>query len=195
MSTPKTTIYRLKSPRITGTIFVLYRDGLFSALDGADAKLSPEQWAYLLRTVPVQEGGWGTVALGTLTATLVVPRSVKEKVVAFCAAHKDYRGVVYVPKLLEKANLKDVMVTDELLKVFFESPLQNFTLKNYIDRINITRDQARNGRAGTGAFPNRWDAAFVATLNPEQLNHYRAHLRSLGLVYNTRLQTWTEPDK
>jgi hypothetical protein len=193
MAAARVTTYKLKSPSITGSVYVRYRDGLFSALDGSSAELTPAQWAYLLKTVPVQESQWHAAALGAMKVDLLVPRSVKDKVVAFCAAHLNYRQVAYQPKQLEKANLKDVVVTDELLRVFFESPLQNFSLKNYIDRINITRDQARNGRAGTGAFPNRWDAAFAATLTGETLNGYRAHLRALGWKYDPRLQRWVEP--
>ena len=153
MALPAITIYKLKSPRFTGAIYARYKDGVFAALDGDDAQLTPEQWSYLLRTVPVRDANWSQAELGTLQATLVVPKSVKDKLVAFCAAYRQHRGVPYQAKLLEKANLKDVVVSDDLLKVFFESPLQNFTLKNYIDRINITRDQASKIVANT-FYPN-----------------------------------------
>lgn len=190
----KTTIYKLKSSRVQGVIYVCYRDGLFSNLDCADATLTAEQCGYLLRTLPPREAQLQDVNMGTLTASLVVPRSVKDKVVLFCANYKSYRGVVYVPKLIEKANLKDVPVTNELLTVFFESPLQNFTLKNYIDRINITKDQARNGRAGTVVFPNQWDARFAAGLSGETLTSYRAHLRSLEWRYDSSRGIWVAPE-
>jgi hypothetical protein len=191
----KTTIYKLKSPRFTGTIFVNYRDGVFSQLDCTDADLSQEQRSYLLKVLPVQEQLVTDVGtMGSLTAARVVPRSVKEKLVLFCAYYKSYRSVSYLAKLLEKANLKDVPVNEELLKVFFESPLQNFTLKNYIDRINITKDQARNGRSGT-AFPNTYEPTYYASLTGEALTAYRAHLRALGWQYDTTRQVWKEPGR
>ena len=194
MPAVKTTIYKLKSPQVPGLVYLCYRNGLLSSIDGADATLTAKQWSYLLMGVPPQEKEIENWQLGEMRASLVVPRSVKEKVVAFCAAYKASRGVHYQAKLLEKANLKDVPVNDELLKVFFESPLQNFTLKNYIDRINITKDQARNGRDGTSHFPSQWDPVFFKSLHdPQLMMAYQAHLRRLGWRYDKARNVWHAP--
>ncbi|MEQ9021904.1 MAG: hypothetical protein RLN82_03980, partial [Pseudomonadales bacterium] len=110
------------------------------------------------------------------------PSTAKDKLILFCHAFKQYRQVPYYPKEHEKANIKNVMVNKELLDVFFTSPLQHFTIDNYISRYNITRDQAKNGKPVKDSFkfPGHYDAAFEKTLSGASLQAYWKHLRANG---------------
>jgi hypothetical protein len=109
-------------------------------------------------------------------------KSVQDKIVMFCSSYKHYRGVPYKAKELEKANIKTVPVTRELLDTFFKSPLANYTLDNYIRRINITRDFLKNGMNNhlANAFPDEWDEEFSRSLDGPRLSAYYKHLVESG---------------
>ena len=109
-------------------------------------------------------------------------RSVQDKIVMFCGAYKHYRGVPYKPKELEKANLKTTPVTRELLDTFFKSALANYSLDNYIKRINITRDWAHNGMNNhlANVFPDEWNEEYSRTLDATGISKYYLHLNALG---------------
>lgn len=119
----------------------------------------------------------------TVSVVPMVGKTVREKIILFNQYYKHYRGVAYKADKLEMANVKHVRVTPELLKAFFEGPLQNFTLENYIKRINQTTDQMINGRH---KMPQDWDQAFEKTLTGKELTEYWQHLKRLGW---SRMQT------
>ncbi len=133
--------------------------------------------------------------LGKYTHEEIPMRTAREKVIMFCTAYKHYRGVHYVAKDRESANIKHVPVSRELLDIFFQSPLHHFTIDNYISRINITRDWAKNGlpdkNRGGSAHPNYWDEAYYKSLTGEALTSYMQHLVKLGFVKKSHPQRGT----
>lgn len=163
------------------------------------APLSEAQWRYWNAIIPQTLQGMEALKAAKLQPVLLNElkrHTVREKIVMFAAWHKQHRGVNYIAKQLEKANLAHVPMSPKLLDTFFRSPLQNFTLKNYIDRINITRDMAENGTKTR--HPGHFDPAYDRSLSPEQRNDYYAHLRSLGWVstYNPNSGTiWKEKER
>jgi hypothetical protein len=54
-----------------------------------------------------------------LKAVVLVPRSVADKVALFCIKHKEILKFAYRAMKAEKANLKDVTVNEEYLKMYF----------------------------------------------------------------------------
>lgn len=176
------TVYRIKSKKFKGMLFLKYKDGRL------DEAIMPEEVEGDSITLPLtpsvrqmeDKSLWG----GQATAQEIPMRTAREKVIMFCTAFKYYRKVHYVAKDNEKANIKHVPVTRELLDIFFQSPLHHFTIDNYIGRINITRDWLKNGlpdkTRGGSAHPSYWDEAYERNLSGPELTAYRAHLRKLG---------------
>ena len=174
--------YKITGKLIPGAIYIRYEHGeLTHVLLELTAKMNPQIFEafkarlksddnvrHLLENFDVKELGNG--------------RSVQDKLVMFCGAYKHYRNVPYKAKETEKANLKNVPVTRELLDVFFKSPLANYTLDNYIKRINITRDWHKNGMNNhlLEAFPSEWNEEFSRTLEGQRLSEYYQHLHALG---------------
>jgi len=176
-------VYKLTSSKISGALYLYYDNkSLRSFQSELNKPLTEEQWKYLREKLPLQEDQVTTLEQYNLVVQPIKGKSVQDKVILFCMYYKHYRGTSYAAKTLEKANLKGIPVTEDLLTIFFNSPLQNFTLKNYIDRINITKDHLKNGVPGDKlvTFPAYFDEKFEKTLNQEQTTAYHAHLISLG---------------
>jgi hypothetical protein len=189
----KTTIYKLTSKKISGgAIYVSYRQGQLQTLDVADAQPTPQQLAYLLLLLPPEEKALPVTDWGTMEVMPLPQRTAKDKIKLFCAAFREYRGVSYQPTQNEASNIRTVPVSQELLKVFFETPLLDFSIRNYIARINVTRDVLKNGRDVKNRFPNGYDKDFYNSLQPDKLMAYKRHLRELGWVYDGKLETWKE---
>jgi hypothetical protein len=193
-----TSIYKLTSPKIPGgAIYLRYRAGLLRAVDVADAQPTAEQLGYLLNILPVKEAQLtsGEVVLGTMVVTPLPERSAKDKIARFCAAFQEYRGVSYRPTQNECSNIRTVPVNQDLLTVFFETPLLlDFSIRNYIQRINVTRDIARNGRNPKERFPNQFDPDFLKNLPSDKHAAYYKHLREHGWQF-IKGRGWVLPDQ
>lgn len=196
-----TSIYRITSPKFTGgAIYLCYRNGLISAFDAADVVLSPEQAAYLMDKFPVHEANALATEYGFPTFTdLVVPKTAKEKIIVFCQYYKSYRGVTYVPTQQERSNIRTVPVTADLLRIWFtDSTLSNFTIVNYISRINITKDRLKNGMPGERPqHPNFYDKKYEAGLQGNAIMDYHMHLTKLGWrkAHGPAGTVWNPPRK
>ncbi|GGG33282.1 hypothetical protein [Hymenobacter glacieicola] len=189
----KTAIYKLTSKKIAGgAIYVSYRLGKLQALDLADAQPTPEQVSYLLMILPPVENALQVTDWGSMVVVPIPERTVKDKIKLFCAAFKDYRKVTYQPTQTEASNIRTVPVSQELLTVFFETGLLDYSIRNYIARINTTRDILKNGRNIKERFPAGYDRDFYNSLSGERLVEYKRHLRDNGWVYDGKLQTWKE---
>ncbi|MEQ9426979.1 MAG: hypothetical protein RJQ09_21330 [Cyclobacteriaceae bacterium] len=176
-----TTLYTIKSKhkKFDGRILLAFVNGELVNTEYPTGLL-PEQWDWLHSHWPQKEEHIFNVASPKLEVTKIEPRSVKDKTAMFCAAYKHYRGVTYQPKKLEKANLKTVVVTSNLLDIFFQSGLSNFTIDNYIKRINQTKDAAKNGFGKK--HPDYWDEDYERSLQGAELQAYWQHLKSKGLT-------------
>jgi hypothetical protein len=182
-----TSMYKLTSPKIKGGgIYLNYQAGFLKAIDVADAKPSPEQLGYLLNILPVWEKqlATGEVNFGSMVVTPLPVKSVKDKIALFCAVYKEYRQVVYTPTQTEASNIRTVPVNGELLTVFFESPLRDYSIRNYITRINTTKDILKNGRDIQERFPNEYSYELYHKLPPDRLLAYQKHLFNLGFRQN-----------
>ena len=190
-----TSIYKLTSPKIKGGgIYLNYQAGFLKAIDVADAKPSAEQLGYLLNVLPVYEQELDGIKWGTMVVTPLPVKSVKDKIALFCAVYKEYRQVVYTPTQTEASNIRTVPVNGELLTVFFESPLRDYSIRNYITRINTTKDILKNGRDIQERFPNDYSHELYHKLPPDRLLAYQKHLFSLGYRQN-KTGKWVIPDR
>jgi hypothetical protein len=186
--------YKITAKTIPGAIYLRYEKGELSAvLFELNAALNDQVYTAFKQRLMQGEN------LKMLSECFEVKelnngRSVQDKIVMFCSAFKFHRGIPYKPKEVEKANLKNVPVTRELLETWFKSPLANYTLDNYIKRINITRDWARNGQGNhlIKQLPDDYDPTFEASLSGERLTQYWAHLRTNGYTKTDR--GWVKAD-
>lgn len=175
-------------------VYLCFKGGLLWQSHYELRHLQQPIWTAFHKELPQSEGDLkrftGFFAMGShwkvTVKSLVDGRHTQEdKLRMFCAAFKHYRKVAYVPKDVEKANLKAVQVTPDYLRVFFETPgLSNYSITNYITRYNITRDYATNGMPDQrqATHPGEWSRDYDRTLTDEERMVYWRHLVTLGWV-------------
>jgi hypothetical protein len=165
-----------------GTLYASYSRGL---LQQALAELEAEQpvceppGGYKL---PLKE--FDLLHSEVLTATVLKPRTVAEKVALFCMHYKKHKSVAYRATREEKANMKLVTVNEQLLNTYFTHTAYPLThtksMADYVRHYNTVRDLAANGVPQKKTFPDHPDSDYEKTLSPEKLSAYRVHLRELG---------------
>lgn len=185
-------IYTLQTKLIKGKIYLGYTNGVLTHIEYTGELLEHKSWLMLNEMLPQKEETivWGVeqidgVSNVGLTQRFIykhlAPRTVKDKIILFCQSYKYFRNVSYQAKKTERANIKTVPVSEPLLRIFFESRLANFTIDNYIKRINITKDILTNGR-NDKLFPNEPDMAFYRTLQGKEIQECTAFWRKNGWV-------------
>ena len=185
----KVSDYKFTSRNIDGAVYARYQNGDLTAIAlEINKPIEFNIWEMLVRKIAIKEKMLFVGKDFIEVRKLDNARSVQDKIVLFCSAYKHHRGIPYKATTLEKANLKNVPVDSKLLETFFKSPLANFNLKNYIDRINITRDWSRNGMNQhlQFAFPDDYDPTFEKELEGERLTKYWQHLREKGWTKDER---------
>lgn len=109
---------------------------------------------------------------------------------------KAKRGTNYSAKKQEKVNIKNVVVSDDLLAAYFSTeayPLNySKSINDYIKHYNYIRDVSKNGKPEKAAFPNEYNLSFERTLDSQTLPKYWQHLRQLGWS-KTQRGVWIAP--
>ena len=172
--------------------YLAYRDGKLFIIQLPEPKLMPCHWqAKFLEGIPQDEKNLPEFhtffTAGKLIEISQRPlneaKTQKDKIIAFSMAFKHYRGVSYSAKDVEKSNVKHVPVSKKLLDTFFQTPgLSNYTLENYIHRINITKDYTVNGLPDQRGpqLPDAWDLSFYKSCDEKTRAVYEKHLHELG---------------
>lgn len=179
-----------------GSLHAVYVDGYLVQLELELGKpFSEKQAKYLFGNFPYTIDQLQQLIETTgFTCSELKTRSVQDKIIMFCSYFKQYRGESYTPATLEKANIKNVPVDEFLLTCFFTSKawwaVNNYTMGNYIMRINHIRDAARNGMEIAFNFPNKYDPKYAAGLDQETLKNYQKHLRAIGYEYKQVGNGW-----
>lgn len=192
-------VYRMNSPSFSGYVYLKYADRHLDQVQFVPFT-SREVFDAILEEIPqndpdIEEQVMITTQGVKIKISRLKSRTAKEKIVHFCHAYKVHRGTHYQPKEHEKSNIKAVPVNKELLDVFFASPIYNFTIDNYISRINITRDWVTNGMPSGNKMPDYYDPQYERSLSGDQLQVYHQHLVSKGWekIYNPNRGTiWVE---
>lgn len=177
-------VFKCINPKLPGALYMRFENEDLTHVEfGFTKPLKAEQWRWIRERLPQHQHELPELGEGFQIGE-VTPKSVREKIIMFCSYYKHYRKINYVAKSQEKNNLKNVPVSDQLLRIFFESPLVDFTLTNYIKRINITKDISLNGRQNlsnnTQKMPDHWDRDYERKLSTEDMVKYHQHLHSLG---------------
>lgn len=186
----KSTTYKVDNQ--FGLAYALYTDGYLSMLL---CELQPTDMLYSdfpLREFDLQHSE-------IYRAVALKPKSVADKVALFTLKYKQHKGQPYRAMKEEKANLKNVTVTEALLDAYFKHvnyPLNaTKSMADYIRHYNTVRDLAANGVQAKSSFPQVYDRAYEKTISEDvaKLQRYWAHLRTLG--WKKVDGAWTEPVK
>lgn len=116
----------------------------------------------------------------------------EDKISLFCLFYKHYRTIDYTQLKTDAKDLKDVPVTRELLKSYFEATewwCKVKNVKNYCHNINNIKELKLNIKTKP-QFPNEYDKGFESKLEPKELQDYWRHLNSLG--WKRVNQRWTK---
>lgn len=173
-----TNLYKIGFEGEKGQAYASYTDGILRMFINDISKFSTPP-----KYIPIQEGLLELVER-IHTVKLVQARTVAEKVAMFCLLYKEYRQVAYRASKEEKANMKLVAASKDLLHTYFTQtayPLSGpKSISDYIRHYNAVRDLATNGRPARSTFPDHPDSEYEKTLSPEKLSAYRLHLVQLG---------------
>lgn len=181
MSLPKSNIYKITINGSKGAAFAEYRNGILTLfINEWSNDTEPPQYIPMFETLLMQDQA-------IITVTLLVPKTVAEKVAMFCIIYKEIKGFMYRASKEEKANLKLVTVSRPLLETYFKNtsfPLSaNKTMADYVKHYNTVRDITVNGQQKTSKeFPAVYDREFEKRISDDvsKLQRYWAHLRALG---------------
>lgn len=109
------------------------------------------------------------------------PSAVNEKIALFCRFYEEYSGgVKYKISKAEIGMINRIEVTEELLKVFFNTKEWWAKVKSvtyYVRNINEIRLLSHRT---DNPFPSNWDAEFAKKIPVKELNKYYSHLRKCG---------------
>lgn len=179
----KVTTYKVTG-FLQGCIYAMYSDGWLNYLttEGlADLNTcTPSDYAKF----PLKEED--LIRSTVFKSVELKPKTVSEKVALFTMLYKEHKGHPYRAMKEEKANLKNVTVTKELLNAYFKHvnyPLNTTkSMADYVRHYNTVRDLATNGLQAKSSFPMVYDKAYEKTISEDivKLQRYWAHLRSLG---------------
>jgi hypothetical protein len=183
-------IYKITKVKHRGELYVQYHHGFIKEmLITFDPPLQNKEWEDLISLIPLDENLLpvqpGMPAyFRAYTISLLQPRTVNEKLAAFCMQFRGHRNSAYTPKKNERANVAQVTMSDKLLEVYFTNdsfPLSYAkSINDYIRHYNYIRDIAVNGKPVKSTFPDVYDREYERTLEGEKLSAYWQHLNKLG---------------
>lgn len=189
------TIYKVTSSSFDGTAYAAYDNGILTMLlcDWKPFTITGKLGADMF---PLKE--WDLENSELFTAKKLVPKSVADKVAMFCIKYKQYKKLTYRATKEEKANMKLVSVTEDLMKAYFGNTQYPLTatksMADYVRHYNTIRDLAANGSVVKvkSRFPEVYDRDFESKLEGETLSAYWQHLIRLG--WRKVDGTWRSPE-
>jgi hypothetical protein len=177
-------IYKLTIQGLAGAAYFSYKDGaLLEVL--LSFKELPSIWSDFRQCIPADERYvLAQHVPKQYHIEILKPRTVSDKLAAFCMTFRRYRNSAYSTKKQERTNIADVMMSDKLLEAYFscnDYPLTYAkSISDYIRHYNFIRDIATNGKPAKSRFPDVYDREFEKTLEGETLSAYWQHLNKLG---------------
>lgn len=186
-------IYKITKPPLKGCFYIMYKNGVAKQiLLEFDELLQVDQ--LMIRQFLALEENQLEMMKPYFAYVLLQPRTVNDKIAAFCMTFQAHRNSAYTPKKNERANVAQVTMSDKLLQVYFTSdsfPLSYAkSINDYIRHYNYIRDIATNGKPVRGSFPEVYDREYERTLEGEKLSAYWQHLIKLG--WRKQDGSWTK---
>lgn len=174
-------IYKLTAKGKPGALYFSYKKGLLLEVL---VSFEPDtlQWEELREYIPYRESEIRDHQIYQIEA--LKPRTVADKLAAFCMLYRAHFNCAYTTKKLERANIADVTMSDKLLEVYFTNTDYPLTfaksISDYVKHYNYIRQIATNGKPVKSKFPDVYDREYERTLEGETLSAYWLHLNKLG---------------
>lgn len=175
--------YRLTSDRLDGYLQATYNGGYLNNLELVLKKPMNEfQFNAFVRLTPYREDPEKFKELG-LHVEVVQEQPANKKIALFCLLYEKYKGIKYKATARDGGMIKNIKVSEELLKHYFESESFNFKGKHSVNNLVRYYNELLQEIAGKGKaqYPNHWSKDFESKLNSVQMQEYWAHLRRMGL--------------
>lgn len=175
--------YRLTSDSLDGYMQATYHKGYLNTFEIAiKTPMSEFQFNALVRLMPYREDAGRFRELG-LQVQLIQEEAANRKIALFCLLYEKYKGIKYKASPRDGGMIKNIKVSEELLKYYFESESFNFKGKHSVNNLTryyneLLQEIAAKGKA---QYPNHWSKDFESKLNSVQMQEYWAHLRRMGL--------------
>jgi hypothetical protein len=179
-------IYKVTHSKYRGAAYLMFKKAeIREVLIEFDPFLEGRERAELAQYLPFKEEEFVHLESHTdFVAAQLKPRTVADKVAAFCMRFRAHRNSPYTCKKTERANLNEITMSDRLLEVYFTTdtyPLSYAkSITDYIKHYNYIRDIATNGKPVKSGFPDVYDREYERTLEPEKLSLYWQHISKLG---------------
>lgn len=162
---------------VVGTAYAMYQDGWLTMLI-SEMKIDDDHLDFPCREIDL-------IGNTFFTNAELKPKTVADKVALFCLKYKQHKGQPYRARKEEKANMKLVTVTEQLLDTYFANvnyPLNPAkSMVDYVYHYNAIRDIAANGKP-VRSFPDVYDREYEKIIGDDvsKLQAYWAHLRAQG---------------
>lgn len=144
--------------------------------------MSEFQFNALVRLIPYREDPVQYRDLG-LQVERVQEEPANKKIALFCRMYEKYKGIKYKATARDGGMIKNITLSEDLLKHYFESESFNFKGKQSINNLGRYYNELLQEIAAKGKtqYPNHWSKEFESKLNSVQMQEYWAHLRRMGL--------------
>jgi|GEM_PF-1259821 len=176
--------WKLVSAKIEGEILYFYLNGNLTGIElNLKQALSKAQADYLSTHIHFVESELMQCPECIRLKQLMGISQTNIKIKMFCDYYYNYRKVKYRISQSEIGKIKQVEVNDQLLIKYLSS--DNFLFKNKWSVANYVKyyNELRNEVYGTiNLFPDYYSKAAADKMDPQKLQAYQAHLRSLGFI-------------
>lgn len=181
--------YILTSTKLIGKAILTYHDGHFYSFINELRKLEGEKFRLLVSSLPWDENQ--VMELKNMGFAIKTDQKTNEKIALYCnhySAHvndKEGNPLKYKVTAAESGKIKEVDVTEELLKTFFTSAnflwKSKYDIHTYVKYYNIIRAETYgNPSQNTGAKGVVYSRSKEQTLSGAALSEYWKLLREAG---------------
>lgn len=155
---------------------------LFNFEIAIKSPMSEFQFNALVRLIPYREDPERYRELG-LQVERVQEETANKKIALFCRMYEKYKGIKYKATARDGGMIKNIKLTEDLLKHYFESEGFNFKGKQSINNLVRYYNELLQEIAakGTSEFPCYWSKEYENKLDTVKMREYWAHLRRMGL--------------
>ena len=144
--------------------------------------MSEFQFNALVRLMPYREDSGRFRELG-LQVQLIQEEAANKKIALFCRLYEKYKSIKYKASRRDGGMIKNITVTEDMLKHYFESESFNFKGKQSVNNLVRYYNELLQEIAtkGTSEFPNHWSKEYENKLDTVKIQEYWKHLRRMGL--------------
>ena len=177
-------VYKLTSHKLEGSIYVTFDKGFLKGFEiDFQGPLNEGQFRGLMISIPyVEEEIAAKSRQIGLSCEKQIVIAANKKIAFFCEEYEKYNRIKYKATRQDGGKIKEIKITPEILKAYFES--DNFLFKGKHSISNLVRYynelMMEMSKKGKSSMPDSWSKTYAEKLSPTQLTEYWKHLRELG---------------